>query len=73
MDVDEADNSLTLLGYVMLMWEDDWLRWEPSRYGGAKRLYVDWREIWTPSVVMVEAPTKVLSASQVRVALCFSS
>lgn len=64
MDVDEAKNSMTLYGYLMFIWPDEWLQWAPAEYANLTRIYVEASEIWTPKVATLEAPNKVFSGGQ---------
>ncbi|XP_034238340.1 neuronal acetylcholine receptor subunit alpha-10-like [Thrips palmi] len=63
-DVDEAANALVLFGYIMFVWKDEWLHWDPQKYRNVSRVYVEADEIWTPTIATVENPTKVLGAGQ---------
>ncbi|KAK3912484.1 Neuronal acetylcholine receptor subunit alpha-4 [Frankliniella fusca] len=64
MDVDEATNSITLFGYIVMRWKDERLSWDRASHNNVTRVYVDVEEIWTPSIVLVENPTSVFKSGQ---------
>lgn len=64
-DVDDAYNAMVLSGYIMFVWKDEALQWDPREYRNISRVYVEAKEIWTPSIATLEHPAKPLGDGQV--------
>lgn len=46
------ENSMTVEGWLELMWDDYRLQWDPSQYGGIQDLRMTDREVWQPDLTV---------------------
>ncbi|CAL1291209.1 unnamed protein product [Larinioides sclopetarius] len=54
-DVDVKDKTVKLDTWLYLRWEDAYLRWDPSEYGGLDQLSISANEVWRPDVALYTA------------------
>ncbi|XP_055954375.1 neuronal acetylcholine receptor subunit alpha-7-like [Patella vulgata] len=48
----EKDQVLVSFGYIDLSWEDDFLSWNESDYGGIDNMVVPQKKVWRPDIVV---------------------
>ncbi|KAK3608583.1 hypothetical protein CHS0354_042572 [Potamilus streckersoni] len=52
LDFDEQGEKLTTSGYFSISWNDYYLQWNPSSYGGLDFLFVPQDNIWKPDIAL---------------------
>ncbi|CAL1299212.1 unnamed protein product [Larinioides sclopetarius] len=50
ISLDEKFQTLTVEGILMMKWQDDRLKWDPSSYSDIKMLRMEIRDIWVPDI-----------------------
>ncbi|KAJ9578993.1 hypothetical protein L9F63_024901 [Diploptera punctata] len=55
--VDDLETTMTVQGWMRMIWNDDKLKWNDSDYGGLELLHVANHEIWQPDVVLYNSAT----------------
>ncbi|XP_076066544.1 neuronal acetylcholine receptor subunit alpha-10-like [Oratosquilla oratoria] len=50
--VDMIDNKqeMTVNGWIVMLWMDEFLQWDPKTYGGLDRIHFNEKEIWLPDI-----------------------
>ncbi|KAF8793929.1 Neuronal acetylcholine receptor subunit like protein [Argiope bruennichi] len=54
-DVDVKDKTVKLDTWLYVRWEDAYLRWDPSEYGGLDQLSIPADEVWRPDIALYTA------------------
>ncbi|GBL87174.1 Acetylcholine receptor subunit alpha-like 1 [Araneus ventricosus] len=54
-DVDLKDKTVKLDTWLYMTWDDAYLRWNPSEYGGLDQLSISANEVWRPDVALYTA------------------
>ncbi|KHJ43128.1 Neurotransmitter-gated ion-channel ligand binding domain protein [Trichuris suis] len=54
-DVNEEQQSMTVHGFQYLLWNDEYLYWNPGDYSGVSRMSVHSWRIWKPDLVLYNA------------------
>ncbi|VDD88305.1 unnamed protein product [Enterobius vermicularis] len=55
LSVDQVEQTISLCGTMFAMWQDDFLVWNPDKYGNIKQTkFYQW-EIWTPDIQFVNS------------------
>ncbi|CAG5132660.1 unnamed protein product, partial [Candidula unifasciata] len=50
--VDEVQQAVTSVGYLMMTWLDKDLRWNKTEYGGVEMLSIPYNELWHPALTV---------------------
>lgn len=45
-----ANQKLTSTGWLSVTWRDEYMTWNPSDYGGAKKIYPEADKVWRPAI-----------------------
>ncbi|XP_053381980.1 neuronal acetylcholine receptor subunit alpha-6-like [Mercenaria mercenaria] len=56
---DEVQERLTITAAVLMFWADEYMKWDPSKYGGTNQLVVESDKIWTPNIVLLNNINKL--------------
>ena len=49
-DVNEVEQRLTTTGYLEIVWQDEFLSWDPLSYGGLEYVYIPQGNVWKPDI-----------------------
>ncbi|KAH3706846.1 hypothetical protein DPMN_066236 [Dreissena polymorpha] len=52
IDFNEKEESIKISGYLGMAWYDDFLKWNPTDYGGLGRLLFPQNDVWRPDVAL---------------------
>ena len=52
--IDEKRQTFTLRAFLEITWRDDFLSWEPDKYGGVKSINVPNEKIWMPDLALLD-------------------
>ncbi|OWF51276.1 Neuronal acetylcholine receptor subunit alpha-3 [Mizuhopecten yessoensis] len=58
-DIDEVQEKMTTTASLFLLWQDDYMKWEPSDYNDTFILYVPQKNIWKPDIALENGFTKM--------------
>uniref|UniRef100_A0A914D4U5 Neurotransmitter-gated ion-channel ligand-binding domain-containing protein n=1 Tax=Acrobeloides nanus TaxID=290746 RepID=A0A914D4U5_9BILA len=50
--VDELEQTMLLHGLLWATWEDEYLRWEPSKFNNTNMISIESWKIWQPSFAL---------------------
>ncbi|XP_054766018.1 neuronal acetylcholine receptor subunit alpha-10-like [Lytechinus pictus] len=50
LDMDERVQMLTSATWLTIIWEDEYLMWDPEDYGGVKKIKVQSDRLWLPDI-----------------------
>ena len=39
--------------FVVQRWIDEYLRWDPAKFGGLELITLPWDKVWVPDIVLV--------------------
>lgn len=59
---DSLEETLTVHSWVALTWQDEFLPWNPTDYGGLTEIILESHEIWTPSMSLFNADITTYSS-----------
>ncbi|XP_015114685.1 acetylcholine receptor subunit alpha-1-B-like isoform X2 [Diachasma alloeum] len=51
--IDEFKSAVNVRAYMTMVWDDDKLRWDASKYGGVHHFQVRKYEIWEPDILLL--------------------
>ncbi|XP_025076409.1 neuronal acetylcholine receptor subunit beta-2-like isoform X2 [Pomacea canaliculata] len=51
-DLDMKNQVLTTSGWVNMQWDDEFLTWDPSKYGGVEEITVAQKSVWLPDLLV---------------------
>eukprot|EP00091_Calanus_sinicus_P011639 TRINITY_DN2625_c0_g1_i2.p1 TRINITY_DN2625_c0_g1~~TRINITY_DN2625_c0_g1_i2.p1 ORF type:complete len:192 (-),score=48.47 TRINITY_DN2625_c0_g1_i2:109-684(-) len=52
IDFDMDKGILTTLIWLDMSWEDDYLKWDPEKFGGVDRMQLPPSKVWTPDIFL---------------------
>ena len=47
-----SQGILTTLIWLDMSWEDDYLKWDPEKFGGLQRMQLPLSKVWTPDIFL---------------------
>ena len=53
-DIDEKRQTFTLRAFLEVTWKDEFLTWEPAKYGGVTSINVANSNIWLPDLALLD-------------------
>jgi len=66
MDVNMDKGVLTTMIWLDMQWEDDYLKWDPEKFGGVDRLELPPSKVWTPDIFLFNDVTGHFADDLVR-------
>merc|ERR1711962_120208 len=51
--LDTRDQTLSISANLRVSWRDEFLQWEPSKFGNRKEVYIPASKIWQPDITLV--------------------
>ena len=63
-DFDELLERISVGGVFFLIWRDVNMEWNESRYGGVKNIFVGYKDIWIPEIILSNPSDKLHSYGQ---------
>lgn len=58
-EFDEVQQKLTITGVLVLNWFDDFMKWDPSDYGGIGEFITSEDNVWTPNMVLTNTVNNI--------------
>ena len=52
VDLDEAEETLTTIGYLWVTWTDDYLVWNITDYGNISKAFFPQNDVWKPDLTL---------------------
>ncbi len=64
--MDEKNQKVVIFAALQKRWKDQWLSWDPSKFGGLNFTYVSYSKIWTPKLELVSDRKKKSAKSSIQ-------
>jgi len=72
--MNEKDQLISLQTWVIMTWKDEYLQWDPTKYGNITLLHVSPSQIWRPDIAVYSASLDTAFFPEVRTkALLYNS
>lgn len=62
---DYLEETFNLHSWVALWWQDDFLKWNPTTYGGIEELQVSSTKLWTPRLALFNADATMTNSGPI--------
>ena len=57
-EIDEKNEKMTSSGFLWIYWKDPDLKWDSTKFGNLKHIYIRQEEIWVPDMFLVNGAGK---------------
>ncbi|KAL4222788.1 hypothetical protein ACF0H5_018828 [Mactra antiquata] len=59
LELNEVEETLSLMAIMLMSWKDDQLVWNPRKYNGIQATRLRSEQVWTPPLVLINSVTKI--------------